>query len=181
MNRDIRPLTALTIMDIPPEEEGGTDDETAYRFADRFAGSMDLLWGTIRDVEPGPDLVLAGKAGTPAGLFGNPPNDSPFAEALKREIRDDPGTGGIHTANTGGELLIYNVKNREGDLGLPYRLKGRANLPYSQAYGVARSGQLALVANGPGGVIAFNIGNPGAPYRTGFIKPNGLARDVAVR
>src|SRR5690606_38302078 len=60
-------------------------------------------------------------------------------------------------------------------------LVGRVDLPYPDVYGLSRSGNLALVANGHGGVQVIDITNMIAPYHVGYIKPNGFARDVKVR
>ena len=53
-------------------------------------------------------------------------------------------------------------------------------MPFPDVYGVARKDDLVLVANGHGGVQLVDISNLDAPYRVGFIKPNGFARDVAI-
>ena len=37
------------------------------------------------------------------------------------------------------------------------------------------------VANGNGGVQVVDLSDLSSPYRVGFIKPNGFARDVAVK
>ncbi|MGD8863595.1 MAG: IPT/TIG domain-containing protein, partial [Myxococcales bacterium] len=59
-------------------------------------------------------------------------------------------------------------------------LAGRVDMPFSDLYGVARQDDMVLVANGHGGVQVVDASNLAAPYRVGFIKPDGFARDVAI-
>ncbi|MCG8433573.1 MAG: IPT/TIG domain-containing protein, partial [Gammaproteobacteria bacterium] len=122
---------------------------------------------------------MAGKSGVLPGTEDGDSSD--FVDALKSQIAKDPETGALHLDNTSGELLIFTVQNGEGQFGLPYLLAGRIDLPFPDVYGLDRVDDLALVANGNGGVQAIDISNLNAPYRVGFIKPNGFSRDVKIK
>ena len=112
-----------------------------------------------------------------------------FVDQLTTEIKKDwhggdtpsEGTGALYLDNNAGELLLFGQKNGDGQFGLPYLLLGRVDMPYPDVYGLTRSGNLALVANGNGGVQVIDVTNMTAPYHVGYIKPNGFARDVKVR
>jgi hypothetical protein len=107
-----------------------------------------------------------------------------LAESIQADWLGGPdgseGSGALYLQNTDAELLVFNNRNDEMQFGLPYRLAGRIDLPYADAYGLDREDDLVLVANGHGGVQVLDISNVIAPYHVGVIKPSGFSRDVLI-
>jgi len=171
------PRTGLFIADDTSESQGA--DGNHYVDSELMVGAGEMFLGTITELYADADFVLAAKSGE-IPTDPEEPKAGPFADALETSIAQDPATGGIYLENSGGELLIYTVRNGEGQYGLPYLLAGRVDMPYPDVYGIARRDDLVLVANGNGGVQVIDISDLSAPYHVGYIKPNGFARDVAV-
>ncbi|RFA32307.1 hypothetical protein CAL65_20005 [Alkalilimnicola ehrlichii] len=168
------PRTGLFIADAV--DESHADNGEVFIYSDLMAGAAEIFAGTIGEIHADADFVLAAKSGvTVAGSEGHG-----FVNRMRSRIDIDPETGGEYLDNTAGELLIFTVNNADGQFGLPYLLAGRVDMPYPDLYGVTRRDNLALVANGHGGVQVVDISDLSAPYHVGYIKPNGFSRDVAV-
>lgn len=155
-----------------------SEEEVRYVYAPIMAGAQDLFAGTITDICAGEYVVVASKAGSSGSA--EPGKDS-FAGLLSREIGMKTETGSVTLSNTSGEMLLYTKKNGNHQFGLSWSVTGRVDMPYKEVYGLVRTGNLVLVANGHGGIQVIHAGNPAAPYHVGYIKPFGYARDVAVK
>ncbi|ASP40172.1 hypothetical protein CHH28_16470 [Bacterioplanes sanyensis] len=192
-------LYTLGLANLDEQSEGVT-----YAFSENLNGAAEVFSGSITEILADDGVVYAAKSGEPdagysaapaagggdpLGLFGEPEaNPTPGigasaafvqGDGLSSEISKDSNTGRIDDyANA--ELLIFNRQNGDNQFGLPYLLKGRIDLPHAQVYGFDVEDELALVANGDGGVIAFNVHDLSMPYRIGFVKPDGYARDVVI-
>ncbi|MCG8470512.1 MAG: Ig-like domain-containing protein, partial [Desulfobacterales bacterium] len=174
---------------VSGEDEGVISvEEQRYVYSALISGAQEILAGTITDVHlsddatEGGQTVLVSKAGCekPQKItFDEKPED--FVDYLAREVVKNDTTGGLFTENHSGELLVYSKQNGNHQFGLPWFISGRVDMPYKEVYGVCRSGNLALVANGHGGVQVIQIGRLSAPYHVGYIKPFGYARDVLVK
>jgi len=173
------PRTGLFLLDDTGEIQS-TGGEY-YLYSELLNGASEMFTGLITEIHSDANFILAGKSGVPPGTQTSSEADTAFITALGQEITRNPETGGVYLDNAGGELLIFAVENGDGQFGLPYLLRGRIDLPYADVYGVTRKDDLALVANGHGGVLLYDISNLAAPYRVGYVKPNGFARDVAVK
>ncbi|MCG8590275.1 MAG: IPT/TIG domain-containing protein, partial [Proteobacteria bacterium] len=160
--------------DIPTDGSGDR-----FIFDELLASSAEVYAGVIGELHADADFVLASKTGSLPGVgqFAA----SGFASALEAKIQEEPDTGNLFLDNDGGELLIFTVKSAPGGLSLPYTLEGRVDMPFPTVLGLTRQDDLAFVANGNGGVQVLDISNLSAPYRVGFVKPNGFARDVEVK
>ncbi|MDA8142310.1 MAG: Ig-like domain-containing protein, partial [Desulfobacteraceae bacterium] len=161
-----------------PDTAMADDYGRRYVYSQLMAGASEMFSGTITEIYADADFVLAAKAGQ---LESSTALEQGFASRLKSAIMQDPETGGLYLDNANGELLIYTVRNGDGQMGLPYLLRGHVDMPYPEAFGLARQDDLVLVANGNGGVQVMDISNLAAPYHVGYIKPNGYARDVAIK
>ncbi|HEY9199158.1 MAG TPA: Ig-like domain-containing protein, partial [Gammaproteobacteria bacterium] len=181
----IVPRTGLFIADDTNEVFSNNGEH--YIYSDLMAGASEVFAGTIGELHADANFVLAGKSGMLPGAVGGLGGCAPgqasadFASCVIAGIEQDPETGAVHTENTSGELLVFTVRNGEGQFGLPYLLQGRVDMPYPDVYGVARKDDLALVANGHGGVQVIDISDLAAPYHVGYIKPDGFTRDVRVK
>ena len=132
----------------------------------------DVFTGVISELDASSGIVVASKA----GVAELPDADLPvFAHLALQEPNAD-----FYQNNLEGELLLFTIPVGEEELGTRYLLRGRVDMPFPNAHGIARIDNVVFVANGNGGVQVVDISNLAAPYRVGFIKPNGYARDVAI-
>ncbi|MGI9273747.1 MAG: Ig-like domain-containing protein, partial [Endozoicomonas sp.] len=179
--------TGLFILDAVDEKDtGGTGD--VFIYSRLLNGAAEIFSGAITEIKADTNIVLASKAGVADGVTPVDGTDS-FVGALETEIRRDwlggdtgaEGSGELYYRNHSGELLLFNHQNGEGQFGLPYLLSGRIDMPYPDVYGLDRKDDLALVANGHGGVQVIDISSFASPYHVGYIKPNGFTRDVKIK
>ena len=181
--------TGLFILDVADETDtDGTGDVSIY--SPLLNGSSEIFTGAISEIKADTNIVLAAKAGMPDGFnSADGGKGADFVTSLETEIRKDwlggangsEGSGELYYDNTGAELLLFNHRNGEGQFGLPYLLAGRVDLPYPDVYGMDRKDDIAMVANGHGGIQVIDISSFASPYHTGYIKPNGFARDVKIK
>ena len=180
--------TGIFILDAVDEaQSNGSGDFFAY--SPLLNGAAEIFNGSIGELVTDENIVLASKSGMTGGTCQSDLGNCSFVDQLTTEIKKDwhggdtpsEGTGALYLDNNAGELLLFGQKNGDGQFGLPYLLLGRVDMPYPDVYGLTRSGNLALVANGNGGVQVIDVTNMTAPYHVGYIKPNGFARDVKVR
>ncbi|MGD8642193.1 MAG: IPT/TIG domain-containing protein, partial [Gammaproteobacteria bacterium] len=172
------PRTGLFILDAVDETSGSNGD--VFIHSELLSGASELFSGVITEIKADANFVIAAKSGVlPGTSLDN--TDGEFAQALRNEIETDTTTGDLYLDNTNGELLIFNVRNGDGQFGLPYLLAGRIDMPYPDVYGLSRKDNVVFVANGHGGVQVVDISSLSAPYHVGYIKPNGFTRDVAVK
>ncbi|MBA3980014.1 MAG: hypothetical protein C0462_05360, partial [Alcanivorax sp.] len=150
-----------------------------YLYSSLLNSASEVFAGAITRLHSDENVLLAAKMGLPhTGVEAE--GDTPFLRDLERAIERDEDTGARYYNNLAGELLLFSTRNAEGQFGLPYSLAGRVDMPFPEVLGVARSDNMVLVANGHGGVQAVDISNFNHPYRVGFIKPHGFARDVLI-
>jgi hypothetical protein len=183
----IPPRTGIFMLDAGDETARNQQGEV-YIYSPLWNGAAEIFSGTIGDIKATPQLILASKSGY-TGLFENTEPDS-FPTLLEAEIIKDwenpatrvkgSGTGNFYYDHSSGELLIFGTENGEGQFGAAMLLQGRIDLPFNDVYGLDLKDNLAFVANGHGGVQVIDVHNVAAPYRLGFIKPDGLARDVKI-
>ena len=173
----LRSLTGVMLADDAFEYQVDGSG-TRYLYSETVLGAFEVFQGTITELATGENLVLAGKAGSLPGLN---PSSSTMGGALREHVSLTPETGGVYLENSGGELLVFHRENGEGEFGVSLSVAGRVDMPFPEVLGVARKDDLALVANGYGGVQAVDLSVLASPYRVGFIKPNGYARDVLIR
>ncbi|MFC1748126.1 Ig-like domain-containing protein, partial [Pseudomonadota bacterium] len=176
------PRTGLFISDETNELLGS--DGESFVYSELLAGASEMFAGTITELHADANFVLAAKSGQiNTSTKANPTcieGAYDFVTCLTNSINSDNTSGSLFMENSGGELLIFSVRNGDAQFGLPYLLQGRVDMPYPDVFGVARQDDLALVANGNGGVQVIDISNLAAPYHVGYIKPNGFTRDVVV-
>ncbi|MEM1348641.1 MAG: IPT/TIG domain-containing protein, partial [Myxococcota bacterium] len=153
-------------------------DESGNGFFYDVNAVGDAFVGTITEIVSDDGLVFASKTGLPSGVDATELQGSKASAAITSMVSDPANAGELKSEGTGGEVLILSVEDGEDNFGLPYLLRGRAELPYPEVHGLARTDGLVLAANGYGGVIVFDVRDLLQPYRVGFIKPNGYARDV---
>ncbi|MEZ4247306.1 MAG: Ig-like domain-containing protein [Polyangiales bacterium] len=170
------PLTGVYLSEpdaAMPSEDG---DGTSYV----FDGSAinDVFRGSITELHADASFVLAAKSGRLPGIVTGA-DEGGFGLAMAR-LAESSESADVHLDDDGGELLVFTVQSGVS-LGIPYLLEGRTSLPYPEVHGLARKDDVVLVANGHGGVQVVDISTLSAPYRVGYIKPNGYARDVAIR
>ncbi|NOX26701.1 MAG: hypothetical protein GXP21_00660, partial [Gammaproteobacteria bacterium] len=170
-------MTGLFLADFASEQD---DDGDVFIFSDLLNGASEIFAGSISEIHADPNFVLASKNGLDELLEFDPIGLAPFVASLFNEINRDPETGMTYFDNTSAELLIFTNQSGEGQFGLPYLLAGRIDLPFPDTYGLTRRDDLAFVANGDGGIQVIDISNLNAPYRVGFIRPNGFSRDVKI-
>ncbi|MEE4252165.1 MAG: IPT/TIG domain-containing protein, partial [Alcanivoracaceae bacterium] len=151
-----------------------------YLYSDLLLGASEIFLGTIGALHADGNFVMAAKSGLPDGGLVRADKEGSFVHSLRQTQSQDPETGGLYTENGAGELLIFGNRNGDGQFGLPYLLAGRVDMPFPDVHGVTRTGNLAFVANGHGGVQVVDITSLDNPYRVSFIKPNGYVRDVAI-
>jgi len=167
--------TGLFLLDLADEQNDAGDILVA---ADLVDSASQIFAGTITNVHADANFVMASKSGVLLPEQITEP--SAFVTNLENEIDRIPDTGDLFYTNQDGELLIYTTQNGDNQFGLPYQLAGRVDLPFKQVLGLDRKDDLVLVANGFGGVQLIDVSDFNAPYRIGFIKPNGFARDVVI-
>jgi hypothetical protein len=171
------PTTGLFLADISGEQ---SDSGDILIYSELLNGASEIFAGSISELHADANFVIAAKAGIPFDVQGGSIGGG-FAQDLSNEIGDNTETGARYLDTTEGEVLIFNNINGDGQFGLPYQLAGRISLPFTEVYGLDRRDDLVLVANGNGGVQVIDISNLSAPYRAGFIKPNGYVRDVLIK
>ncbi|MEJ2592879.1 MAG: Ig-like domain-containing protein, partial [Candidatus Thiodiazotropha sp.] len=181
----LAPRTGIFIMDAVDETEGDQSGNFTV-YSSLLNGAAEIFAGTIGEITADENLVLAAKSGlTQTGSTTSAGGG--FVGSLSDEIKKnwdlgaDLSSGGLYLENSNGELLIFNMQNGEAQFGIPYKLAGRIDLPYPDVYGLARKDDLALIANGYGGVQVIDISNLNSPYHVGYIKPDGFARDVKIK
>ncbi|MEL6179091.1 MAG: IPT/TIG domain-containing protein, partial [Myxococcota bacterium] len=155
-----------------------TDDGEGQRFVYDANAVSSVFVGTFMDVKAGDNVLFASKSGVLTGSGSFVDVSAWSAGGLGDAMQGEPY---YHSDGLGGELVVLGLAQEANQFGLPYRLKGRAEMPYADVYGLDISGNLAFVANGHGGVQVVDVGSLDNPYRVGFIKPSGFARDVAVQ
>jgi len=168
--------TGLFLADFAAEQ---TDSGDILLYSELLNGASEIFSGTISEIYADENIVLATKHGIPSFTVDRE-QDTSFRELLEDEIAKDEDNGKTYYENDAGELLLFSTQNGDGQFGLPYLLAGRVDLPFYDVFGLAKKDDLVFVANGAGGVQVFNISNIKAPYRIGFVKPNGYARDVKI-
>ncbi|WP_198590469.1 Ig-like domain-containing protein, partial [Shewanella sp. 10N.286.52.B9] len=168
--------TGLFLADFYDQQQPAEEGER-YIFSDLVNGSAEIFRGTITGIKSQNNLVLAVKSGDICEVCTGP---SDFTHYLNKEIEEFPETGNVYDDRQ-AELLLFNKRNADEQFGIPYLLAGKVDLPYNDAYSIEAAGNLALVANGAGGVQVINIAELGSPYHVGFIKPDGFVRDVKVK
>ena len=171
-NHEVTGIYQLNHGDV--EQTSG--EGVARVFSDSLNQNAFMFSGIISELDVKQNRVLAAKSAQTPGVG----RTTDFVNGLTSSIGQNVETGRIDN-NPDSELLIFSRENSEGTMGSELTLAGRAPLPFDHIYGLDSSDNLALVANGNGGVIVFDISNFRQPYRTGFIKPDGFARDVIVR
>src|SRR5690606_10541668 len=179
-SRDNEKSSWTGLYNIGQSDQSETSAGVTYAYSDNRNGAAEVFAGTIAEIKATSAAVFAGKSAVSASYAGTQSTtDNEFVKALKEQI-DTSNSAGRFDSYEASELLIFNHQNGDNQFGLPYLLKGRADLPFAEVYGLDLSGDLALVANGDGGVIAFNVSDLATPYRTGYVKPDGFARDVLI-
>ena len=147
-------------MDAVDETQGNQKGDY-FAYSPLLNGAAEIFSGTIGELVTDENIVLAGKSGvTDAGSCQSSDAGCQFVNQFSEEIRKDwhggdtpsEGTGALYLDNKAGELLLFGQRNGDGQFGLPYLMMGRVDMPYPDVYGLTRSGNLALVANGAGGV-----------------------------
>ncbi|WP_443190685.1 Ig-like domain-containing protein [Pseudomonas indica] len=179
--------TGIFILDADNEAQSNQSGDF-FNYSPLLNGAAEMFSGSIGELMTDENIVLASKSGVAGGACETGSVTCQFISQMTAEIRKDwvggdrpsEGTGALYLDNDAGELLLFGQKNGDGQFGLPYLLMGRVDMPYPDVYGLTRSGNLALVANGNGGVQVIDISNMRAPYHVGYIKPNGFSRDVKV-
>ena len=176
---DRRPAwSGLFLADAVDESEASENGER-FVFSPLLNGASEIFSGTITELHADETIILASKTGEIACTVECDQLNE-FGAQLHTEIRKFKDTGEIYYDNNAGELLLFNTRNGDEQFGLPYLMVGRIDMPYKDVYGLDRKDNLALVANGYGGVQAIDISNISAPYHVGYIKPNGFTRDVKI-
>lgn len=172
------PIVPRTGLFIVPGKSTSPSSQNGKRYVDSdlFAVKGQSFMGTITEIHSDSGFVLAAKSGfqVPDGQM----REHPFVNRMNGLEGEN---GGVSVSGSvDGELILFTPQNDADQMGQSYSLAGRIEMPYKEVYGVARKDSLAFVANGYGGVQVIDISNILAPYHTGYIKPNGFARDVAV-
>ncbi|MCI2285225.1 IPT/TIG domain-containing protein [Colwellia sp. MSW7] len=168
--------TGLFLADFASEQ---SDSGDILLYSELLNGSSEIFSGTISEIYADENVVLTTKHGMPIFDVDRFQNYL-FKDLLEEEMAKDEDTGNTYYDNDSGELLLFSNQNGDGQFGLPYLLAGRVDLPFIEVFGLSRKDDLVFVANGAGGVQVINISNIQAPYRVGFVKPNGYARDVKI-
>jgi len=170
------PTTGLLLLDNTDATRN--DGAVSFISSELLAENAEIFAGTVTAIHADTSFVLAAKHGVT--LTGGSIEQNSFTDKLRDSINLNPDTGMVDFDTLSGELLIFNVINEDNAFGVPYTLAGRVNLPHREVHGVVRQDDIALVANGFGGVIVLDISNLNAPYRVGEIITNGYARDVTM-
>ncbi|NOY91989.1 MAG: hypothetical protein GXP55_12400, partial [Deltaproteobacteria bacterium] len=170
----VAPVTGLLLAEA---SSATVTDGAGNSYLDSADALSDIFVGTITELYSDENFVLASKSGV---LPGAPRSAvSPYVSQMQILV-DGNAAASAHLLNDSGELLVFTHQDGPGSFGVAYLLRGRIDMPYPDVYGVARKDDLALVANGNGGVQVIGLSDLSSPYHVGFIKPFGFARDVVV-
>ncbi|MCW8997311.1 MAG: Ig-like domain-containing protein, partial [Kangiellaceae bacterium] len=172
------PWTGVFLADAVDETESTVEGERLI-YSSVLNGAAEVFKGTITEIHADDAFIMAGKSGQ-IGCVRDCDVVEDYAKFVQEEIAKFSETGKFYPENEEGELIIFNTVNADENFGIPYTKVGRVDLPYKDVYGLDRKDNLALVANGYGGVQVIDISDLSSPYHVGYIKPNGFARDVKV-